>query len=190
MRMRFLGSIAALILILTGVAPIRADDYAVDPVHSSVYFKISHMNLSDVFGRFNEFSGNFTIDSSDAGKSSFTLSIKPESIDTNNKGRDKHLCSPDFLNVKQYSTLEFKSTAVKAVDGGYEVTGDVTMHGETKPVTFTLKGGNKAEFPKGKERTGFTTEFTLKRSDFGINKFQGMLGEEVKVAVGLEAVKK
>src|SRR5262249_10177648 len=97
---------------------------------------------------------------------------------------------PDFFNVKQFPTISFKSTAVKAGKDGYEVTGDLTMHGVTKPVTFALVGGRSAQFPKGVQRTGFSTEFVLKRADFGIDKFGEALGEDVPVAVSFEGTKK
>ena len=147
-----------------------ADDYVIDAAHSGVTFQISHLNLSYVHGRFDSFSGSFTIDSSDPAKSSFKLNIKSESVDTNNAQRDTHLRSPDFFNAKQFPAITFASTAVKPIEGGYEVTGDLTLHGETKPVTFSLKGGRTAEFPRGVQRTGFSTELMLKRSDFGVGK--------------------
>jgi polyisoprenoid-binding protein YceI len=175
----------------SAAAAVRAaDDYTLDGMHSSVSFKIEHLGLSWVHGRFDNFSGNFTIDPDDPSKSSFSMTIKPESVDTNNKKRDDHLRSPDFFNVKQYPTLTFKSTAVKAIDGGYEVTGDLTLHGETKPVTLSLKGGKKAEFPKGFQRTGYSTDLTLKRSEFGMDKMVGPLGDEVLIAISFEGVKK
>jgi polyisoprenoid-binding protein YceI len=167
----------------------NADEYVVDPVHSGVTFRISHLNLSHVYGRFNNFSGNFILDSSDPAKSSFSINIKSASVDTNNAGRDNHLRGGDFFNAKQFPAITFTSTAVKPIEEGYEVTGDLTMHGETKPVTFSLKGGRTAEF-QGAKRTGFSTDLTLKRSDFGMSKFTGMLGDEVFVSIGLEAAKK
>jgi polyisoprenoid-binding protein YceI len=167
-----------------------ADEYVIDAAHSSVSFKISHLGLSWVHGRFNNFAGKFTIDSSDPAKSSFTLNIKPDSVDTNNSGRDGHLKSPDFFNVKQFPALSFTSTAVKPIEGGLEVTGDLTMHGETKPVTFTLKGGNKAELPKGVQRTGYVTDLVIKRTDFGVGKPMPVLGDEVYIAIGFEGTKK
>jgi polyisoprenoid-binding protein YceI len=175
-----------------GLASIAtADDYAIDTAHSSVSFKISHLGLSYVHGRFNSFTGGFSLDSSDPAKSSFKLDIKSQSVDTNNSGRDNHLRSPDFFNAKQYSSVTFKSTSVKpTVDGGYEVTGDLTMHGTTKPITFTLKGGGTAEFPKGVTRTGFATDFVIKRSDFGVGKPMAALGDEVSVSIGFEGTKK
>ena len=169
-----------------------AADYEIDPVHSGVNFKISHVGISWIYGRFDSFSGNFALDPSNPAASSFAMVIKADSIDTNNKKRDEHLSSPDFFNVKQFPAMEFKSTAVKPVDDGYQVTGDFTMHGVTKPITFTLKGGRAAEFPPGSgmKRTAFVTQFTLKRSDYGIDKFKEMLGDEAYCDVSFEAVQK
>lgn len=173
------------------VGPARAaDNYSVDAVHSSVSFKARHMGLSWVHGRFNEFSGSFAIDKQTPSKSKFSLSIKVDSVDTNNKQRDDHLRSPDYFNAKQFATITFESTAVKAVKDGYEVTGDLTLHGVTKPVTFTLEGGSEAEFPKGVKRTGFSTDLTIKRSDYGMKTMLEALGDEVRVSIGLEGVAK
>jgi polyisoprenoid-binding protein YceI len=167
------------------------DDYTIDPVHSGVAFQVLHMELTWIPGRFNEFGGQFTLDSSDPSKSSFMMTIKPESVDTNNTKRDGHLRSPDFFNTKQFPTMTFTSTSVKPVQGGYDVTGDLTFHGVTKPVSFTLKGGKTVEF-KGMQKTGFSTSFKIKRSDFGVGtKFDAkMLGDEIWVEVGFEGAKK
>ena len=144
--------ILAAVLATSSLAARAADSFAVDPVHSSVSFMIAHAEISLIHGRFNDFSGKFTIDKTDPAKSSFTMSIPTETVDTNNKQRDDHLRAPDFFDVKKFPNLTFQSTKVKAVDGGYEVTGDFTLHGVTKPLTFTLKGGDKTvEFPKGKQ---------------------------------------
>ncbi len=174
-----------LVLLGLGITAI-ADDYVIDPNHSSVSFKILHNGLTYVHGRFNEFSGDFTLD---PAKTAFKLNIKSQSVDTNNKGRDNHLRSPDFFNAKQFSSLSFVSTDVKPVDGGYEVTGDLTMHGKTKPVTFTLKGGGKAEM-RGTSLTGFSTDFVVKRTDFGVGKAMPILGDDVYVSIGFEGAKK
>lgn len=187
----YLAAVFLAFMPLTGLAPVRAADaFTVDPAHSSVVFKIQHAGISWIFGRFNEISGDFMIDKQDPANSSFTLNIKASSIDTNNPKRDEHLRSPDFFNAKQFPALTFKSTSVKKVEKGYEVTGDFTMHGVTKQLSFVLEGGKEVEFPKGKKRIGFTTAQTLKRADFGMDKFAGMLGEEVHVEVGVEAVQK
>jgi polyisoprenoid-binding protein YceI len=155
--------LAAALLIGLSAPAFAADDYTIDGMHSAVSFKVSHLGLSWTHGRFNDFSGAFALDP-DASKCSFSLTIQASSIDTNNKKRDAHLSSPDFFNVKQYPTMAFKSTAVKAIKNGYEVTGDMTLHGKTKSITFALVGGRKGEFPKGVQRTGFSTDLVLKRS--------------------------
>jgi polyisoprenoid-binding protein YceI len=167
-----------------------ADTYTVDPVHSSISFMISHVGISNIHGRFNAFSGKITIDQADPAKSSFALSIPIASIDTNNVKRDEHLRAPDYFNAKQFPTMSFQSTNVKAVDGGYEVTGDLTLHGVTKPVSFTLKGGDKVvEFPKKIKRIGFVSTFSIRRSDFGVNAELKLLGDEISITVGIEAAK-
>jgi polyisoprenoid-binding protein YceI len=182
-----MGLAASALLGLGMVA--TGDDYTIDTAHSGVVFKISHSELNWVFGRFNDFSGEFTIDSSDPSKSSFVMKIKPESVDTNNAARDGHLKSPDFFNTKQFPSMSFTSTSVKPVEGGFDVTGDFTLHGKTNPVTFTLKGG-KTVMMKGAQKTGYTAEFPIKRSEFGITKGAPMLGEEVWVTVSFQGVKK
>jgi polyisoprenoid-binding protein YceI len=167
------------------------DDYAIDPVHSGVTFQIRHMDISWVPGRFDRFSGEFTIDTADPTKSSFKMTIRTDSVDTNNAGRDGHLKSPDFFNTKQYPTIEFASTSVTPIEGGYKVTGNLDLHGETKPVTFELKGGKTVQM-KGAQVTGFTTTFQVKRSEFGIATKVGpsMLGDDVWVTINFEGKKK
>jgi polyisoprenoid-binding protein YceI len=164
-----------------------AADFTLDPAHTAVTFRVSHLGLSWTHGRFNDVSGTFTLDKD---KSAFTLTIKAAGIDTGNAKRDQHLQSPDFLNVKQFPQISFKSKTVKPVAGGYQVSGDFTLHGQTKPITFTLQGGREAEFPKGTQRTGFTTGLVIKRSDYGINGFPGAVGDEIHIAISFEGTKK
>jgi polyisoprenoid-binding protein YceI len=195
------------------VAAGGSDGYTLDPAHSSATFKIEHMGISWVSGRFDDVSGKCAIDKADPAKCAFEITIKATSIDTNNAKRDEHLRSADFFDAKQFPEMTFKSTSVKkapaapapadgatnkpakddpqpqAADAGYEVTGDFTMHGVTKPVTFILKGGKETEMPKGTPRIGFFAEFSLKRTDFGMDKMPGAVGNEVKIAVSFEAVK-
>jgi polyisoprenoid-binding protein YceI len=190
MRRTFLGSLAVFALAVGSTASTRAaDTYTVDNVHTSVYFKIRHLGISSVYGRFNKVAGKFTVDKENPGKSSFALTITIDSVDTGNKMRDGHLKSGDFFNAKQFPLLKFKSTKVKAVKGGYRVTGNLTLHGVTKSISFTLQGGKQAEFPPKVKRIGFTTELTLKRSDFGMKKMLNALGDKVTVGIGMEGVK-
>jgi polyisoprenoid-binding protein YceI len=181
-------ALAALAVAVLG-GSIRADDYAVDPVHSAAVFRASHLGLSWTHGRFKSVSGTFTVDTKGAG-TSFEVSAKVDSIDTDNVKRDQHLKSPDFFNVKQYPTITFKSTKATKIKDGYEVAGKLTLHGVTKPLTITLKGGRTAEFPRGVQRTGFVADFTIKRSDFGMNKMLEAIGDEVHVQLSFEGTKK
>ena len=167
-----------------------ADDYTFDLVHSSVSFKARHLDISWIHGRFNEVSGKFSLDRTDPTKSTFELSIKADSVDTGNKARDEHLRQPDYFDAKQFPTLDFKSTSVKAIKGGYEVTGDFTMHGVTKKVTISLEGGKEIDW-KGTKRVGFSTNLALKRSDFGFDKTQiGPIGDEALIYIDFEGTRK
>ena len=190
-NVRLALALSALVIGSFASAARAADSYSVDPVHSSVSFGISHAGISDIHGRFNDFSGTFVIDKDDPNKSSFTLDIKVESVDTNNAKRDEHLRQPDYFDAKQFPLLSFKSTKVKANDTGYEVTGNLTLHGVTKSVMLNLKGGHKVvEFPKGVTRVGVLSATTIKRSEFGMTTEIGALGDDVHIIVGLEAAKK
>ena len=167
-----------------------ADEYQYDLVHSSVSFKARHLDISWIHGRFNEVSGKFSLDRENPEKSTFELSIKADSVDTANKARDEHLRQPDYFDTKQFPTIDFTSTSVKAIKGGYEVTGDFTMHGVTKKVTITMEGGKEHDF-KGVKRVGFSTELKLKRSDFGFDKNAiGPIGDEALIIIDCEGMRK
>jgi polyisoprenoid-binding protein YceI len=179
------------LLILSGIfTPAQAEDYIIDTAHAAVTFKTQHIGISWVYGRFNKFSGDFSFDKAQPEKSKFALVISSASIDTGNEKRDMHLSGPDFLNVRQYPTIRFESKTVKASDKGYEVQGDLTMHGKTQSITLLLTGGNSAEFPKGVQRVGFTTEFVVNRSAFGMTNLVGPVGEEIHLAISFEGIKK
>lgn len=179
----------AAILLTFGATTASAETYSVDPVHSSVSFMIGHQDISYIHGRFNDYSGTFVIDK-DPAKTSFSLSVKVESVDTGNVKRDEHLRAPDYFNAKQFPSMTFQSTKVKPIDGGFELTGDLTIHGVTKPITLTLKGCDKEiEFPKGTPRVGGTTSLVIKRSDYGMTTALPKLGDEVYITIGVEAAK-
>ena len=169
---------------------VAADEYAFDPVHSSVSFKARHLDISWIHGRFNEVGGKFALDRQDPSRSTFELSIKADSIDTGIKARDEHLRQPDYFDTKQFPSIDFKSTSVKAVEGGYEVVGDFTMHGKTKKVTVLLQGGKEIEF-KGTKRVGFATDLSLKRSDFGFDPNNiGLIGDAALIYIDFEGTRK
>jgi polyisoprenoid-binding protein YceI len=187
---RFALASCALLVAVSLLAPVQAaDEYAYDGVHSSVSFKARHLDISWIHGRFNQVEGKFTIDKADPSKSKFELKVHADSVDTGNKARDEHLRQPDYFDTKQFPFIEFKSTSAKAVKGGYEVTGDFTMHGVTKKVTLQLQGGSEIEFNK-KKIVAFATEVKLKRSDFNFDKSQiGLIGDEAIILIDCEGVR-
>ena len=194
--MRRLVSVWTLALVIGAVVCGRgesasaADEYAYDLVHSSVSFKARHLDISWIHGRFNEVAGKFSLDREDPAKSTFELTIKTDSVDTANKARDEHLRQPDYFDTKQFPTIEFKSKSTKAIKGGYEVTGDFTMHGTTKKITLVLMGGKEHDF-KGTKRVAFSTELSLKRSDYGFDKNAiGPIGDEALIIIDCEGVRK
>jgi polyisoprenoid-binding protein YceI len=173
-----------------GKSASAADEYDYDLAHSSVSFKARHLDISWIHGRFNEVAGKFSLDREAPSKSTFELTIKTDSVDTANKARDEHLRQPDYFDTKQFPTIEFRSTRTKAIAGGYEVTGDFTMHGTTKQVTLVLMGGKEHDF-KGTKRVAFSTELSLKRSDYGFDKNAiGPIGDKALIMIDCEGVRK
>ncbi len=182
-------------LLAGGASTLSAQDavFEVDPVHSTVLAKVVHFGASSVYVRFNGPTGTVTFNEADPSKSTVGIEIKTDSIDSANEKRDQHLKSPDFFNAKEFPTITFKSTAVKKnADGTYAVTGDLTAHGVTKPVTATMKTVGTGKGSKGETRSGADATFTVKRGDFGIGATfpATAVSEEVNVQVSLEAIKK
>jgi polyisoprenoid-binding protein YceI len=191
----FARSIVALFALVSFAAPaLAADTYKVDPVHSSLVFRSHHANIGYVYGRFDALSGQFTLDEADPSKSSFSFEARADSVNTGQEKRDAHLKSPDFLNARQYPTITFKSTSVKkgAQANVLEVSGDLTLHGVTKPITVQLELVGKGEFPPKTPRAGVATDFTIKLSEFGIKGIPGMpgaVGDEVRLMFASEGVR-
>jgi polyisoprenoid-binding protein YceI len=177
-------------------SPARADDYEVDNAHTSVIFGVSHMGYSFSYGRFNKVSGAYSLDPAKPEASTFSIAIDANSIDTNNADRDKHLKSPDFFSAGEFPVISFKSTkvAAKQAEGGavvYEVTGELTMHGVTKPLTLQLQKLGEGPGPTGQDfRSGFNCQTKLKRGEFGMTKMVGPVGDEVAITISFEGVRK
>jgi len=189
MRHPFRILLAALAL---AALPAAAQDvYKIDPVHSEVSFKIRHL-LAKVNGRFAKFSGEIKVDTKDITKSSVEVSIDATSINTDNEMRDKHLRSDAFFDVAKYPVMTFKSTAVKEVaKGKLEVTGDFTLHGVTKRITFPItNAGTGPGMQPGTVVAGFVDgALTINRNEFGIKTFPGALGDDVAITLNVEADK-
>jgi polyisoprenoid-binding protein YceI len=184
----------ALVLLVAGAQSTRADEFDVDNSHTSVIFGVSHLGYSITYGRFNKVSGVFTLDPAGPEASTFQLAIDASSVDTNDAKRDDHLRGPDFFNAGEFPVISFKSTKVtpKKTDAGIilQVAGDLTMHGQTKPVTLELQKLGEGPGPGGGFRTGFNCQTKLKRSDFGMTGMVGPIGDEVAITISFEGVRK
>lgn len=167
-----------------------AETYDVDSVHSAAVFRISHLGLSWTYGRFTGLEGRFTIDRANPANTQFVLEARAESLTTDNPQRDAHLRSPDFLNTRQFPTISFKSTKCELVENGWKVQGELTLHGVTHPATLIFVGGRTAQFPPGTERTGYSTEFVIRRSAFGMDRMLEAVGDEVHIFLSFEGIRR
>lgn len=191
MKLHHLACMAFVACLAPAVLVAAPEKYKIDPVHSSATFKIQHLQVSNVHGRFNDMSGSFIYDKENPEQSKLEVVIDMASIDTANKMRDEHVRSEEYLNVEKYPKMTYKSTSIKVLkENEFEVTGDITLHGETKPLTLKLTKIGEAKDPKGVYRVGGESTFTIKRSDFGMkDKMPGMLGDDVVVTVAVEGIR-
>jgi polyisoprenoid-binding protein YceI len=154
----------------TATPPSAAGAYRIDQHHSRIGFVARHAMVTKVRGSFNEFEGTGYFDVVDPSRSHFALTIKAASIDTRNADRDAHLRGNDFFAMDQYPEITFTSTKVDAVSGHtYRVTGDLTIKGVTKPVTFDLEYTGDVVDPWGNTRIGFEGSATVNRKDWGVS---------------------
>jgi polyisoprenoid-binding protein YceI len=185
--------IAALALLLVA-APALGVELQVDPAHSTATFAIKHMMVSTVHGNFGKVTGTVNHDPKDATKSSANIQIDPASLDTRVEKRDAHLKSADFFDVQKCPDMSFKSAKVeKAAEKKYKVTGDLTMHCTTKPVTLDVEGLNgPVKGPQGANLYAATATGKLSRKDFGLTWNRALeaggvaVGDEVQLTVDLE----
>lgn len=192
MSFRSILTAAALSTITCAGAWVRADaadTYKADPVHSSVIYRVKHLNTSYSWGRFNDISGSFALDEANPAQSRLEFQVKTESIDSNNPARDKHLKGPDFFNAVQFPVISFKSQSVAKSGNAYEVTGNLTLHGVTKAVAVRVEPTGTGKNQRGAPIAGIEATFDIKRSDFGMNNMVGPLGDDVKMFVSIEGSK-
>ena len=188
-----------LALAMTFALPLTAgaETYTLDPAHTEIGFTAKHMMVTNVHGKFDKFDGTVEWDEKNPAKSSMTINIDPASIDTGNAQRDTHLKSPDFFDVAKYPTMSFKSTKVKKAGAGWNVTGELTMHGVTKPVTLKVEGPTKPEkTPFGTTVRAAHAAGELNRKDFGLNWNKALeaggvlVGDTIKLNIDTELVQK
>src|SRR5438067_12762374 len=164
--------------------------WEIDPTHSHVSFAIHVMSVSTTRGRFNVLRGRLHIDEQHPANSWVDAQVQATSIDTRNKLRDAHLRSAAFFDVKKYSTITFTSSHIEHVGGqNYRVTGDLTLHGVTRPITFDVH--YRGQSPMKGARTGLSTKATINRHDFSLGQgatVRFAASSMVTIEIVLEAV--
>ncbi len=172
--------------------------WQLDPAHSNAQFTVRHLGISNVQGEFTKLSGTVELDEADISKSSVKATIDVNSIDTRVQGRDNDLKSANFFDAAKYPTMTFESTKIwKTGDGTAKMTGNLTLHGVTKEVTFDVTGPSKAIQAMGGSRRGASATTKINRQDFGLKYMTGMLpggdemiGDEVTITLDVEMVRR
>ncbi|MEU9437753.1 YceI family protein [Streptomyces sp. NPDC048252] len=144
-------------------------DYSIDPAHSTLGFVARHAMVTNVKGKFNDFTGSLHLDGTDPSKSSATIDVTMDSIDTGSADRDGHLKTADFFKTDEFPTMTFRTTSAEALGGDdYRITGDLTILGVTKPLSIDLEFNGAAKDPFGNERVGFEGKAEILRSAWGL----------------------
>ena len=182
---------------LASSTPALASDWEIDAAHSTAQFSVRHMMVSTVRGHFQKVSGIASLDDRDLTRSKVEVTIDAASIDTREAKRDEHLKSPDFFDVAKYPTIAFRSTKVEKAGAGYKVTGDLTIHGVTKPVVLTVDSVTAPQKnPWGKLVRGASATGKLNRKDFGLTWNKALesggvlVGDEVNLQIDVELAAK
>jgi polyisoprenoid-binding protein YceI len=178
-----------------GAATVTA--WKIDPAHSVAEFKVKHMMIANVKGKFSGISGTLHLDEADPARSTVGASIPLDTVFTGDAQRDAHRKSPDFFHVEKHPEMTFKSTKIEVKrPGELAVTGDLTIHGVTKPVTFAVEGPTPpGKDPWGNTRIGLEATGKINRKDFGLGwnaalETGGVLvGEEVAITLDVEFIK-
>ncbi len=181
--------IFGLVVIFPSLA-LAAETYKLDPAHTSIVFRVKHLGVSYVYGRINGPTGFFVFDESSPSKSAIEVQVETKNVDTALEKRDTHLKEPDFFNAEDYPNISFKSKSVKRLkEAVYEVSGDLTFLGKTRPITIEVRDSGAGKDPWGGFRRGFETAFTIKRSDFGMDFMMGGVSDEVNLIVSVEGIR-
>jgi polyisoprenoid-binding protein YceI len=166
-----------------------------DPEHSTIEFRITHMVVSKTTGRFTDYAGFIEMDAEDGAVTAIEATIQAESVNTNHVKRDTHLRNAEFLDVKLYPTITYKMKTYKKNSESFIAVGDLTLHGVTKEVVLSGRYNGSTKDPWGNTRAGFSAEGKLNRKDFGMvwNKTLDngglVVGEEVQIRLDIECIK-
>ncbi len=169
--------------------------WTIDAAHSDIHFAVRHMMISNVRGRFTEFSGEVELDEANPSNSRVSVEIAAASIDTRNAQRDGHLRSPDFLNAADFPFLRFQSTRVEPLDASHaRLIGDLTIRDVTLEVALDVEYAGKAQSPWGTRSVGFSAETKISRKEWGLNYNQTLetggwlVGDEITIGIELELI--
>lgn len=181
----------ALLMAVVTPAALAADTYEIDTVHSHAIYKIKHLNVAYQYGRFKEMKGMVMVDEKNPSNSKVEVVIPTASVDSNHPKRDEHLKSPDFFDARKFPNLTFKSTSVKKLSADtYEVLGNLTLHGVTKPVKFNFVKTGEGKGMQGEYRMGGEAMLSINRSDFGIKyMLPNGLSDRVDIMLSFEGIK-
>ena len=170
--------------------------WVIDPTHSEIGFKVKHMMFTNVSGKFQKFDASIETDGDDFEGAKIHFSGEIDSVSTGNADRDVHLLSADFFDAAQYPKITFEATSFKKVDeGDYELTGDLSLHGQTKSVKLAAEYSGQMKDPWGNTKAGFALSGKINRKDWGLNwnsalETGGVLvSDEVRLAIELQFIK-
>lgn len=190
-----ISAAAAAVVGLASTAQAEPRTFEVDPSHTNILFTISHFGYSNMIGQFQELAGEFTFDKDAPETSQVSLTIQADSLDTDHEKRDEHLKGPDFLNAGEYPTITFESTDIEVTgESTGKLTGDLTMHGRTRPVTMDVTFNRMAPHPipayDGVLVAGFSARGTIERSEWGVSAYAPNISDEMKLIIEVEGHEK
>lgn len=194
--MKKLTTILVVLMLTVFSVTAQKTKWTFDKVHSKIQFDVAHLVISEVTGQFQDYEGTVLADKADFSDAKIDFSIDVKSINTNDENRDGHLQSADFFDAAKYPKITFKSKSMtEAGKNQYKLTGDLTMHGATKTVTFDVKYGGTVTDPYGNVKAGFKITGVIDRTDFGL-KYNSVLdsgglliGEEITITCNVELLK-
>lgn len=178
-------------------SPPAAGEYEIDRAHSQVLFKVKHLGISTVTGRFRDFSGTILYDPQNPAASRARATIRAESIDTDNERRDNHLRSADFFEVEKHPEIAFAASGLREVNGrSFKLDGTLTMRGVTRPITLDVELDGPVRGGDGRERMAFNATSRLDRTDYGLTWNRALeaggvvVSNDVQIVLELEAIRK
>ncbi len=179
----------SLIILFTFTCPVVAHTYKIDPVHSQIFFTVSHMGFSNSTGALVDFAGSFVFDEEDVSKSRVEVTMQSNSVNMNDATWNIHLKGVNWFNVERYPTITFKSTEViKTGDSSLEVTGDLTLLGTTRPVVLNVTLNRIGDL-MGNTVAGFSATTIIDRTGFYMDTFAPAIGSEVLIRLEIEGIR-